>query len=163
VPLETPVSLVVVVACAGTATVSAVTAVGADSVTRRARPPTLRRCSSIVTFGGTEMSGGVTMPAAVIVNAAGMRTSVAGAVGRLCLGARFLGTSGGRELVVDVVVVAAVDVVVVAAVGVLALGVLAAVDELLALDEEWPAPPQAARVREASMAPHSARRSIGAL
>lgn len=131
----------------------------------------LRSRSSIVTFAGAEISGGVSAPPARMMNAAGMRTLVLGAVGLLCLGALFLGTSGGRELVVAVVVLGPaltvpVDVpcVVVAAVvelvGVLAvlLAVLLAVELL-----EWLEPPQPASSAAASTVAQSGRRSIGAL
>jgi hypothetical protein len=139
-----------------------------DSWTRCARESWLRNWSSIVTFGGTEMSGGVTAPPAAIVNAAGMRTLVFGAVGLLCLGALFFGTSGGRELVVAVVVVGPALTVPVVVAG---ADEAAAVLELLGLVElvlladvaEWLEPPQAAMTSEASTAAQSACRGIGAL
>jgi hypothetical protein len=136
-----------------------------DSWTRCARESWLRNWSSIVTFGGTEMSGGVTAPPAVIENAAGMRTLVFGAVGLLCLGALFFGTSGGRELVVAVVVVGPALTVPVAVAG---ADEAAAVLELLELVElvelaEWLEPPQAAMISATSTAAQSAYRGIGAL
>src|SRR5664279_3602920 len=98
-----------------------------------------------------------------MTNAAGRRTSVLGAVGLLCFGALFLGTSGGRVLVVAVVVLVVAVVVLGPALTVLAtVEVVALVVELAAL-EEWPEPPQAAIESEASTAVHSARRGIGAL
>jgi hypothetical protein len=134
-----------------------------DSWTRCARVSRLCSSSSIVTFGGTEMSGGVMAPPAPTMKAAGMRTFVFGAVALLCLGALFFGTSGGRELVVAVVVVgpALTVPVPVADVGAdvrVALGLA----ELVEL-EEWLDPPQAARTSEAITAAQSARRGIGAL
>lgn len=145
-----------------------------DSFTRCDRESWLRTASSIVTFGGTEMSGGLTAPPAAIVNAAGMRTSVFGAVGLLRLGALFLGTSGGRELVVAVVVVGPALTVLVAVLVAVAVGVadvVAAAVELLGLAEpvelvelgEWLEPPHAASTSEASAAAQSACRGIGAL
>ncbi len=110
----------------------------------------------MVTLAGTEMSGGVTAPPAAIVNAAGIRTFVLGAVGLLCRGARFLGTSGGRELVVAVVVLGpalTVLVVVAGGAGAVELGEL----------EEWLEPPQAAMSSATRRAMHAGRRGIGAL
>jgi hypothetical protein len=105
-----------------------------------------------------------------MVNAAGMRTFVFGAVGLLCLGALFFGTSGGRELVVAVVVGPALTVLVaVVVVGALTVLVAVVTDEVVALVvgrvelEECPEPPQAAISSVASMAAQSARRVIGAL
>jgi hypothetical protein len=95
-----------------------------------------------------------------------MRTLVFGAVGLLCLGALFFGTSGGRELVVAVVVVGPALTVFVAVLASVAVFVLVAVlaDEVGLLElEEWPEPPQAAMSNEASTAAQSARRGIGAL
>jgi hypothetical protein len=94
-----------------------------------------------------------------------MRTLVFGAVGLLCLGALFFGTSGGRELVVAVVVVGpalTVPVPVAAADVVAAVVVVLGLAELVEL-EEWLDPPQAARASEAITAAQSARRGIGAL
>jgi hypothetical protein len=179
VPLGAPVTSVVVVACAGTATPpNRVT----DSVTRCAFASSLCSWSSIVTSAGAEISGGVTAPPARMTNAAGMRTLVFGAVGLLCFGALLFGTSGGRELVVAVVVVGPRLTVLVAVVGLVAGLVLAAVFVLVAgfalvgvvgeeaallaeLDEleEGPAPPQAAISNEASAVAQSACRGIGAL
>jgi hypothetical protein len=92
-----------------------------------------------------------------------MRTSVFGAVGLLCFGALFLGTSGGRELVVAVVVVGPALTVLVA----VAADEVAAVDVALVVElaelEEWPEPPQAAMSSEASTAAQNACRDIGAL
>lgn len=79
-----------------------------------------------------------------------------GAVGLLCFGTLFLGTSGGRVLVVAVVVLGP-------ALTVLATVELGALVVELAALEEWPEPPQAAIGSEASTAVHSARRGIGAL
>jgi len=138
-----------------------------DSWMRCARESWLRNASSIVTFGGTEMSGGVMAPPAPMVNAAGMRTLVFGAVGLLCLSALFFGTSGGRELVVAVVVVGPALTVPVA-VAVAGADVVAVVLELLGLAElleleDWLEPPQAAMASDVSTAAQSARRGIGAL
>jgi hypothetical protein len=93
-----------------------------------------------------------------------MRTLVSGAVGLLCLGALFLGTSGGRALVVAVVVLGPaltvpVDVLcAVCAAEVELVGALLVVELL-----EWAEPPQPAISRAASTAAQSGRRSIGAL
>jgi hypothetical protein len=98
---------------------------------------------------------------------------VFGAVGLLCFGALFLGTSGGRELVVAVVVVgpaltvlvAVFELVAVFALVVVVVFVAGPAEEVGLLDEleEWPEPPQAAMSNEASTAAQSARRGIGAL
>jgi hypothetical protein len=134
-----------------------------DSWTRCARVSRLCSSSSIVIFGGTEMSGGVMAPPAPMVNAAGMRTFVFGAVALLCLGALFFGTSGGRELVVAVVVVGPALTVPVPVADVVAAALVALeLAELVELDE-WLDPPQAARTSEAITAAQSARRVIGAL
>ena len=139
-----------------------------DSRTRCARVSRLCSSSSIVTFGGTEMSGGVMAPPAPMMNAAGMRTFVFGAVALLCLGALFFGTSGGRELVVAVVVVGPALTVpvpvadVVAGDAAVAVLVALGLAELVELDE-WLDPPQAVRTNEAITAAQSARRGIGAL
>jgi hypothetical protein len=102
-------------------------------------------------------------PPAPMTNAAGMRTFVFGAVALLCLGALFFGTSGGRELVVAVVVVGpALTVPVPVAVLVAAVLVALGLAELVEL-EEWLDPPQAARTSETITAAQSARRGIGAL
>jgi len=87
------------------------------------------------------------------MNAAGMRTLVLGAVGLLCLGALCLGTSGGRELVVAVVVVGPTLTVAVAVV------VVAVEVELVECAE----PPQPAISSDATAAPERVRRDIGAL
>jgi hypothetical protein len=166
--LLTPEMSVVFEAPGGTETVGKC---ATDSWRRCARVSRLCSSSSIVTFAGTEMSGGVMAPPAPMMNAAGMRTFVFGAVALLCLGALFFGTSGGRELVVAVVVVGpaltvpvpgpvAVDVdvadVVAAALVLLGLAELVELEDLLD-------PPQAARTNEAITAAQSARRGIGAL
>ena len=107
-----------------------------------------------------------------MMNVAGMRTLVLGAVGLLCLDALFLGTSGGRELVVAVVVLGpaltvpvevlcAVVAAVVELVGV--LGVLLAVELLEWLEPPQPAISRAAISRAAITVAQSGRRSIGAL
>ncbi|MGI8714122.1 MAG: hypothetical protein ACR2NR_13280 [Solirubrobacteraceae bacterium] len=93
-----------------------------------------------------------------------MRTLVFGAVGLLCLGARFRGTSGGRELVVAVVVLRPALTVLVE----VRCDVVTAMVELvdgrgLVVLLEWPAPPQPAISRAASPVAHSGRRDIGAL
>jgi hypothetical protein len=85
----------------------------------------------------------------------------------LCLGALFFGTSGGRELVVAVVVVGPALTVPVP-VAVAGADVVAAVLELLRFAElveleEWLEPPQAAMTNEVSTAAQNARRGIGAL
>jgi hypothetical protein len=170
VPLGAPVTSVVFKPPAGTE-IDAKCAT--DSVTRCTFVSWLCSWSSIVTFAGAEINGGVTAPPVRITNAAGIRTLVFGAVGLLCFGALFLGTSGGRELVVAVVVVGPVGPALTVLVAVFALvtvfalvavvaaevGLLVELEEL----EEWPEPPQAVMSSEASTAAQSARRGIGAL
>lgn len=142
-----------------------------DNCTRWGFASRLRSRNSIVTFGGAEICGGVMAAPGPIVNVAGIRTLVSGAVGLLCLGALFLGTSGGRLLVVAVVVLGpaltvAVDVLwaVVAAAVALPVVPLAVVlsAELVEL-AEWLDPPHAAISSEASRVAQSRRRAIGAL
>ena len=166
-PLGAPVTSVVVVARAGTATPPKRST---DSVTLCSFASSLCSWSSSVTFAGTEISGGVTAPPARMTNAAGIRTSVFGAVGLLCFSALPFGTSGGRELVAAVVVLGPALTVLVAVFALVVVFVLVAVvaDEvelLVELDEleECPEPPQAAMSSEASTAAQSACRGIGAL